>query len=165
MVLEVNFPPQTQLNGKEEESYYRDAFLVNSKRGNLAAKYVYHSVFAHFPNFIVSLYKLRNRFAKRLRFSERSYPTYFSYNDIYQGRKIGPVTFDQISVSELIVVAYEKNMDIWVSVLKVADRRFVISTLINFKTQRGRLYMRCIKPLHQMVTKFCIKQAVKAGRL
>jgi hypothetical protein len=75
------------------------------------------------------------------------------------------VTFDQISVSELIVVAYEKNMDIWVSVLKVADRRFVISTLINFKTQRGRLYMRCIKPLHQMVTKFCIKQAVKAGRL
>lgn len=165
MVSEVNFPPQTLLHGKEDESYYRDSFLVNTSRRNLAAKYVYHSVFAYLPNFIYRLYKLRNAVAKRFNFLELSYPMYFQYNELYQGRKIGLLTFDKIAELELVVVAYEKNMDVWVSVLKVTDTRFIISTLINFKNKKGRLYMRCLQPLHQILTKFCIKQALKGGRL
>ena len=165
MVSEVNFPSQTLLNGMENESYYRDSFLVNTSRRNLAAKYVYHSVFGYFPNFIYRLYKFRNNIANRFNFTEISFPVYFNYNDIYQGRKIGPLIFDKISESELVVVAYEKNMDVWVSVLKITDTRYVISTLTNFKNKKGRLYMRCIQPLHQILTKFCIKQALKGGRL
>lgn len=165
MVSEVNFPPQTVLHGKEDESYYRDSFLVNTSRRNLAAKYVYHSIFAYLPNFIYRLYKFRNNIAKRFNFSDVSFPVYFRYNDIYQGRKIGLLTFDKISEGELVVVAYEKNMDVWVSVLKVTDTRFIISTLVNFKNKKGRLYMRCLQPFHQLLTKFCIKQALKGGRL
>lgn len=165
MVSEVNFPEQTLLHGKEEDSFYRDAFLVNPTRSNLPAKYVYHSVFGHFPNFILSFYRIRNRIARLFNRSEVSYPTYFSYNDIYQGGKIDFVTFEKISAAEVVVVANEKNMDIWVSVLRVSDRRFIISTLINFKSKKGRIYMRLIRPLHQMATKYCIRQAIKARRL
>lgn len=165
MVSEVNFPPQTLLNGKEEHSYYRDSFLVNVSRRNLAAKYVYHSVFAYLPNFIYRFYKFRNSIAKILNLSEVNYPVYFQYNDIYQSRKIGLLTFDKISEAELVVVSYGKNMDIWVSVLKVTDTRFIISTLVNFNNNKGRLYMKCIRPLHQVLTKFCIRQALNSGRL
>ena len=165
MVSEVNFPGKTSLVGRESDSFYRDAFLVNSRRRNSSAKYVYHSIFAYCPNLILNVFDFINRIAKKLRFSGISCPVYFEYNAIYKGKKIGLITFDEISNSEVIVVANEKNMDIWVSVLKVTDTQFIVSTLINFKNQKGRIYMRLIKPLHQMLTKFSIKQALKARRL
>jgi len=165
MVSKVEFPPHTILNGMEHESHCRDSFLVNTSRRNLAAKYVYHSVFAYLPTFIYRLYKFRNNIANRFNYSQINFPVYFKYNDIYQGRKIGPLTFDKITETELIVVAHEKNIDVWVSVLRITDTRFVISTLINYKNQKGRFKMKLLQPLHQMLTKICIKQALKAGRL
>jgi len=165
MVSEVNFPHQTLLNGKEDESYYRDAFLVNTSRRKLPAKYVYHSIFAYPSNFILRLYKFRNRLATLFNASEASFPQYFAYNNMYQGAKIGLLSIDKLSDGELIVVADGQNMQIWVSVLRVTDTRFIISTLVNFNTQKGRLYMRCLRPIHQFLTKFSIKQALKSKRL
>lgn len=164
MVSEVNFPQQTMLNEKKSEFYYKDSFLVNTSRRNLAAKYVYHSIFAYLPNFIYRLYKFRNNIAKKLNFSEINFPVYFKYNDIYQGGKVGPLTFDKITETEVIVVAYEKNKDVWVSVLRITDTRFVVSTLINYKTEKGWFKMKILQSLHQKLTKICIKQALKAGR-
>lgn len=165
MVSEVNFPTNTFLNGKESDSYYRDAFAVKSRRTNLGAKYVYHSVFAFLPNFIQSIIRILSRIVKIFGFSGFGCPVFFEYNAIYKGRKIGPLTFDKINGKELVVVADEKHMDIWVSVLKVTETKFIISTLINFKTKRGRIYMKIMKPFHQFLTKFSIKQAMKSRRI
>jgi len=45
-------------------------------------------------------------------------------------------------------------MDMWLSVLKVSEQEFSISTLVNLKTKTGKLYMAFIKPLNKLVAKY-----------
>jgi len=165
LVSEVNFPHESLLHGKEGDTYYRDAFLVNTSRRKLPAKSVFHSVFAYPPNFILRFFKFKNTLSLFFKLSTVEFPQYFTYNTIYQGRKIGDFTFDKITDGELVVVAEGKNMEIWMSVLRITDTRFVMSTLVNFKTEKGRFYMHCLRPFHQFLTKYAIKQALKSKRL
>jgi len=53
----------------------------------------------------------------------------------------------------------------WLSVLKLSEQEFAISTLVNLKTTSGKVYMILIKPFHKLVAKHCIKQALRAGRI
>jgi len=88
-----------------------------------------------------------------------------AYEDIREGQEAGFLIIDKVSELELVCVAYEKNMDMWLSVLKVSDDQFAISTLVNLKTKVGKVYMIFIKPFHKIVAKYCIKQALKSGRI
>ena len=165
MVFEICFPAQTQLNGKESGSFYRDAFVVTVNQSDLPAKYVYHSIFAYLPDSVQRLMKIRNAIVKYLGFSASNSTMALAYEDICVGNKAGFLTIENLSDTELVCAAYEKNMDMWISVLKVKDDQFVISTLVNLKTKTGKVYMACIVPFHKLIAKHCIKQALKAGRL
>ena len=109
--------------------------------------------------------KVRNTIVKPLGFEVSNTNMSLPIEQIAEGNKAGFLSFENVSENEVVCGAYEKNMDMWVSVLKISDNGFAVSTLVNLKTTTGRLYMALIKPFHKIIAKHGIKQAIKTGRL
>ena len=165
MVSEMEFPPETKINGKELNSYYRDSFSVQVNKTNLDAKNVYHSIFGFLPKPVQIALSLRNSIVKHFGFTASNTEMSLPLKDIEAGKKAGFLIIESVEPSEVICGAYEPNMDMWLSVLKLSDQEFSISTLVNLKTKTGKVYMAFIKPFHKLVAKYCIRQALKAGRI
>ncbi len=165
MISEIEFPAETNINGKEKNTYYRDSFKVKVNATNLDAKNVYHSIFGFLPKPVQLALRLRNSIVKYFWFTASNPEMSLPLEDIEAGKKAGFLTIESASNSEIICGAYEANMDMWLSVLKLSKQEFAISTLVNLKTRSGKLYMVFIKPFHKLVAKYCIKQALKAGRI
>lgn len=165
MISEIDIPSATQIRGKESESFYRDSFKVIVNKKDLEAKQVYHSIFGYLPKPVQRALKTRNAVVKWFGFSASNSEMSLPLEDIKTGQQAGFLIIESVSESEVICAAYEKNMDMWLSVLKLSEQEFAISTLVNLKTRSGRFYMALIKPFHKLVAKYSIKQALKAGRI
>lgn len=165
MVSEMEFSRVTKLNGKELEPFYRDAFKVTVNKVDLEAKYVYHSIFAFMPKPVQLALSLRNSIVKHFGFSASNTEMSLPLSDIQAGKQAGFLMIESVTDEEVICGAYEANMDMWLSVLKISEQEFSISTLVNLKTTTGRIYMALIKPLHKIVATYCIKKAIKSGRI
>ncbi|WP_415903755.1 DUF2867 domain-containing protein [Neptuniibacter sp. QD48_55] len=165
MISEIEFPSKTTIYGKESESYYRDSFQVSVRHNGLNAKDVYHRIFGYMPKSMQLALKIRNAVVKMFGFSASSTEMSLSLNEIEEGRKAGFLNIELVTDGEVVCGAYEPNMDMWLSVMKTSDHEFAVSTLVNLKTKSGKIYMAMIKPFHKVVAKYCIHQAIKAGRL
>ncbi|MGH1485572.1 MAG: DUF2867 domain-containing protein [Cellvibrionaceae bacterium] len=161
----MTFPTETQINGKELNSYYRDSFKVNVNKVDLDAKHVYHSIFGFLPKPVQFALSLRNIIVKPFGLAASNTEMSLPLENIKAGKKAGFLTIETVSDSEVVCGAYEANMDMWLSVLRLSEQEFSVSTLVNLKTKTGRVYMAFIKPFHKLVAKYCIKQALKAGRI
>jgi len=165
LVYEIEFPAEAEINGKESQSYFRDSFKFRTNKTNLGAKNVYHSIFGFLPAPVQWALKIRNAIVKCFGFSASNTEMSLPLEDIVAGKKAGFLTIDAVSETEVICSAYEPNMDMWLSILKLSEHEFAVSTLVNLKTTSGKCYMNLIKPFHKLVAKYCIKQALKSGRI
>jgi hypothetical protein len=165
LISEIHFPCATKINGQEKNSYYRDAFTVTTTRTHLNAKKVYHSIFAYLPASVQFALRLRNAIVKHFGLSASNTEMSLPLEEITVGRQAGFLVIESVSDTEIICAVYEDNMDMWLSVLKLSDNEFAVSTLVNLHTRTAKVYMVFIKPFHQWVAKYCIKQALKSGRI
>lgn len=165
MVSEIEFPIETKINGKELNSYYRDSFKIVVNKKDLDAKNVYHSIFGFLPKPVQIALSIRNSIVKYFGFSASNTEMSLPLEDIEAGKKAGFLIIESVEPVEVICGAYEPNMDMWLSVLKLSDQEFAVSTLVNLKTKTGKTYMFFIKPFHKLVAKYCIKKALSAGRI
>jgi hypothetical protein len=165
LVYEIKFPPEATINGKELDSYFRDSFKVTTNKADLDAKTVYHSIFGFLPALVQWALKLRNTIMKCFGFSASNTEMSLPLEDIMAGKKAGFLTIELVSETEVVCSSYEPNMDMWLSVLKLSEQEFAVSTLVNLKTTSGKCYMTLVKPFHKFVAKYCIRQALKKGRI
>lgn len=165
MIKEINFPSETDVNGKEQDTFYRDSFVFTVSKNELRAKDVYHSIFGFLPKPVQWALALRNKIVKYLGFAASNTEMSLALKDIEAGKKAGFLTIESVNDSEIICAAYEDNMDMWLSVLKRSHNTFAVSTLVNLKTPSGKVYMAIIKPFHKLVAKYCIQRAINAGRI
>ncbi len=165
MITEINFPPETQIFGKESGSFYRDSFNVRVTRNDLSAIEVYHAIFGFLPKPVQFALSIRDTVMQWFGFSASNTEKALPLANIKSGAKAGFLLIEAAHESEVVCSASERNMDMWLSVLKLSEREFAISTLVNMKTTSGKVYMFCIKPLHKLVAKYSIKHAFKEGRL
>lgn len=165
MITQIEFPVNTKINGKEHHAFYRDSFKVEVNLANLGAKNVYHSIFGYLPKRVQLALKVRNYIIKYLGLTAGSTEMSIPLAEIEEGKKAGFLVIEFVSDTEVICAAYDVNMDMWLSVLKISEQEFAISTLVNLKTKTAKVYMTFIKPFHKLVAKYCIKEALKAGRI
>ncbi len=109
--------------------------------------------------------KIRNSIVKHLGFSVSNTEMSLPIEDIKEGKTAGFLTIEHVSSVELVCASYEKNMDMWLSVSKISNDQYAVSTLVNLKTKTGKVYMLVIKPFHKLIAKYCINQALKSGRI
>lgn len=165
MISEMDFPPTSQINGKEQKAFYRDSFKVTVNQTGLNATQVYHAIFGFLPRPVQLAFSLRNFIVKSFGFAASETQMSVPIEEIIVGNKAGFLTIELVAPNEVICGAYEANMDMWISVLKLSELEFSISTLVNLKTPSGKVYMAIIKPFHKIVAKYCIKQALISGRI
>lgn len=165
MTTEIRFPEKTRLIGKETGSFYRDAFVVRTTKPDLDSKQVYHAIFGYLPKPVQGLLKIRNSIVKWLGFKASDTGMSLPLKEMSEGRQAGFLTIEVVSDTEVICAAYEKHMDMWLSVMRLSEHEYALSTLVNLKTTSGRIYMTVIKPFHKMVVTYSIRQALKAGRI
>ncbi|WP_255555603.1 DUF2867 domain-containing protein [Enterovibrio paralichthyis] len=164
-VQEIDFPAGTSINGKEINPHFKDAFEVVVSKPNLDAKYVYHAIFGFIPTPVRWALNLRNSIVKWFGFSAANVEMSLPLEEIESGKQAGFLTIELVTQNEVVCGAYEANMDMWLSVFRQSDNTFCVSTLVNLKTRSGVIYMALIKPFHKIVAKYCIRQAIKAGRI
>lgn len=165
VTTEIRFPEKTRLIGKETGSFYRDAFVVRTTKPDLDSKQVYHAIFGYLPKPVQGLLKIRNSIVKWLGFKASDTGMSLPLKEMSEGRQAGFLTIEMVSDAEVICAAYEKHMDMWLSVMRLSEHEYALSTLVNLKTTSGRIYMTVIKPFHKMVVTYSIRQALKAGRI
>lgn len=165
MITEIDFPSDTVICGRESGAFYRDSFRVCVSKKGQGAREVYHGIFGHLPRSVQLALKVRNSAVKLIGFSASNTNMGLTIDEIQTGKKAGFLTIEAASDSEVVCGAYEKNMDMWISVLKLSEQEFAISTLVNIKTRAGKVYMAFIKPFHKLVAIYSIRQALKAGRI
>ena len=165
MIYEIAFPTETKINGKELSDFYRDSFKFSVNKTDLEARHVYHGIFGFLPKPIQYALALRNAVVKYFGFSHGNTEMALPLEDIQAGKQAGFLLIESVEPSEVICGAYEPNMDMWISVLKLSGHEFSVSTLVNMKTKKGKVYMAFIKPFHKLVVKYSIKQALKSGRI
>ncbi len=165
MVREIEFPINTHINGYESESFYRDAFTVKVTQNHLEAKHVYHCIFGYLPKPVRTALAIRNSIVKLFGFSASNTEMSLPLDAIQVEKKAGFLNYEIVEPNEVVCGAYDKHMDMWLAVIKNSDHEFVIATLVNLKTKTGSIYMTLIKPFHKLIAKYCIRKAVKSGRL
>ncbi|MFT6248648.1 MAG: hypothetical protein ACJAZQ_001857 [Cognaticolwellia sp.] len=165
MVHETDFPQSSALYDKKFEYSFRDAYLVPIREKNIGAIHVYYEVFSSLPKPVSSLMNLRNSIAVFFGFEAGSALMCGELENIVAGHKAGFLTFESVSTTEVIATAVEDNMQIWISVLEISAKEYVISTLVHLKTKSSRWYMKIIQPFHKWVAKYTINQKIKQNRL
>ncbi|MDQ2078398.1 DUF2867 domain-containing protein [Marinimicrobium sp. ABcell2] len=166
MITEIGFPGGTEINGRERGSFYRDSYSVTVGKKGLGARQVYHGIFGYLSMPVQVALRVRNSVAKLVGFAATNTTmSALSMEEVQPGKRAGFLTIEAASDSEVVCGAYEKNMDMWISVLKLSEQDFAISTLVNLKTRSGKIYMAIIKPFHKVVAKYSIRQSLKAGRI
>lgn len=165
MVHETQFPQSSALSNKTFEYSFRDAYLVSTRKNNLDAIQVYYAVFSSLPKPVSRLMALRNTIAVFFGFEASSVAMCGELENIVVGHNAGFLTFESVSSTEVIATAVEDNMQIWISVLEISTKEYVISTLVHLKTKSSRWYMKIIQPFHKWVAKYTINQKIKQNRL
>ncbi|MGF1753806.1 DUF2867 domain-containing protein [Vibrio makurazakiensis] len=165
MVKQREFPTDILINGKESTDYYRDSFSVQVNRNELSSVDVYHAIFGYMPKPVQVAMDIRNVVMTRLGFKGATSNMSLPLDEIKEGEKAGFLTFELVSEKEVVTSSSEKNMDLWLSVAKLSDDEFAVSTLVNLKTRSGKIYMSFIKPFHKVVATYSIRSALKSGRI
>jgi len=165
VVSEISVPESSRLNMRIGVDHYRDAFSFTVNQENLSAVQVYQAIFGYLPKPVQLLLKVRNVLVKPFGFAASDTKMALELNDIRVGAKAGFLSVEAAEEHELICAAYDKNMDMWLSVMRVGERDFVLSTLVNLKTPLGRAYMAVIKPFHKRVAVYSVRKALASGRI
>lgn len=165
MVQEIDFPSNTLLNGKESQYFFRDSYQLSSSTPHYQAKHIYHGIFGFLPKPAIWMMKLRNAFMKWFGYSTGNFDLNLSLENIQEGAEAGFLTIESVTDHEVVSAAYDKSMDIWISVFKLSDSEYAISTLVNLKTRGSRVYLSIIKPFHKLLVRYAIKHAIKRNRV
>lgn len=144
--------------------YYCDSFEVSTQH-NLTAKQAYYAIFAFLPKPIQIALRVRNKIVSVFGFEPSEVVMTIPLDELNAGSKSGNLTFHNVNDDEVICATKERHLDIWLSVQKVQENTYAVTTLVNIHTLLGQLYMLFIKPLHKLVASNAILAALKANRL
>ncbi len=164
-VTPMDFPPQSKITLPNVKHDYCDAFKVRVSKHALNAPYVYHSIFGFLPKPVQWAMRLRNLIMQCFGFAASESRMSLPLDAIKTGQQAGFLTIELACDNEVICTASEKNMDMWLSVIKLSEQEFAVATRVHLHTLSGRIYMALIKPFHRLVARYSINQALKAGRL
>jgi len=141
---------------------YEDTFAVELQNSDIPIEDIYLNVFAHSPQWVNTLLKVRNTIVKF--FGIKTNIEEMKKENLKIGKKVGIFRIYEIYENELIVGENEKHLDFRVSVLKNKGI-LTISTLVHYNNWFGTLYFFIVKPFHKVVTKSMLINAINNNRI
>ncbi len=175
MIVETaDWPSASMLIDELEKAYYHDSFVGVLSDSDLDIVAIYKGIFAHAPWWVYWLMKLRDKivalfgFEKSQGFSEYSFNGKGENSAVVIGQKLGIFTIYNLTVNEMVLGVEDCNGKVKISVMKTHEKnipKVCVSTLVHVYKKRMRIYMNVIQPLHKLIAKKMLSNAVRMQRI
>ncbi|RYU75834.1 DUF2867 domain-containing protein [Hymenobacter persicinus] len=163
----VAVPVASQLYHDFPGFHYADAYaLVLPPAMPSRAPAVAQRLFGQAPGWVRRLLRLRDWLVRP--FGLVTFPPAPPRPDarIAPGEQLGPFRIFRVSSPEVLLGLDDRHLDfrvsVWVTEPTVAPPRVVVSTAVRFHNPFGRLYFTLIRPVHGLVVKALLRQALRA---
>ena len=153
------------MHKKKRAASFSDAYEFKATQLQSIDK-VYMGVFGTLPNWVTFLMKLRNIVVKPFGLTTGSTIQMApKTGQLCQGAKAGFLTIEHLDKHEIVANASDNDMGMYISVMHLEQQTYRISTLVNLKSCRAKIYVACVKPFHRRVVPQSIISALKANRI
>jgi hypothetical protein len=149
-------PPQSQLHARLAGADFHDAHCVdNPYPDDRPALALWMQTLGRTPRWVDAAMGARNAIVKRLGLKDLGVLSRIDRNrplqDYRVGERVGIFTVLHLSDDEVVMGDDDKHLDVQVSLLKTADRKVIVSTVVHIHNALGRLYMLFVKPAHRVI--------------
>lgn len=120
-IKSIPVPEDCHIGDKAILPFYSDSFAFTVAEG-FTAKQVYHAIFGYLPRPVQWAMKVRNAVVGIFGFSAGDSKMSLSIEEIQPGKQAGFLVFEKVADVEVVAAAYESNMDMWLSVMKLDDQ-------------------------------------------
>jgi hypothetical protein len=134
---------------------FGDAWCADNPYPDRPALALWLQTLGRTPRWVNAAMRARNAIVKRLGLKDlggmaqidRTRPL----QDYRVGERVGIFTVLHLSDSEVIMGDDDKHLDVQVSLLKTADHKVVVSTVVHIHNALDRIYMFFVKPAHRII--------------
>lgn len=142
-----------------ESIHFSDTFSTTNSTDDL--KKITQLIFGTMPAWIVFLFKIRDKIGRYIGFKQGVVKNEFK--EIKEGKTIGFFTFYKVNSTEIILGADDHHLNFRALINNTKSRKYNIkvTTLVQYHNKKGVVYMRLIKPFHELVVKHMVQQAFK----
>jgi len=164
-ILPSKIPTDSQIARVKDSAYFFDAYAFKTKSSHLTSLEIWLSHMSTVPTWINILMRTRNKMVSMLGLKDLGALGDINPNkaisDYQVGDKIGIFTLKYISDDEIILMDYDKHLDVFLSVYKVSQdsQSITISTVVHVHNWLGKVYMLVVAPLHKIIVPASIKRA------
>ena len=154
-VRACDIPPESLLRARVAGSDFHDAYCVDNPCAERSALALWLQTLGRMPRWVDQAMRVRNTVVKHLGLKDlgamaaidpaRGLKTY------RVGERVGIFTVLHLGDDEVILGDDDKHLEVQVSLLKTADRKVVVSTVVHIHNALGRLYMFFVAPAHRMI--------------
>jgi hypothetical protein len=148
-------PPQSRLHARLAGAYFQDAHCVDNPYPERPALALWMQTLGRTPAWVDVAMRVRNAIVKRLGLKDLGALSHIDPQrplaDYRVGERVGIFTVLHISEDEVVMGDDDKHLDVQVSLLKTAQRKVVVSTVVHIHNALGRLYMFFVTPAHRII--------------
>ena len=148
-------PGESMLQPRLAGADFSDAYCADNPRPDDCALALWLQTLGRTPRWIDAAMRLRNAIVKRLGLKDlggmADIDRNRSLSDYRVGERVGIFTVLHLSDDEVVMGDDDKHLDVQVSLLKTADRKVVVSTIVHIHNALGRIYMFFVTPAHRII--------------
>ncbi len=148
-------PPESQLQAQLAGASFHDAYCVENPHPERSALALWMQTLGRTPRWVDAAMRTRNAIVKRMGLKDLGHLSQIDPNrplqDYRLGERVGIFTVLYISDDEVVMGDDDKHLDVQVSLLKTADHKAVVSTVVHIHNLLGRIYMFFVAPAHRII--------------
>lgn len=164
IVTAANLPRESSSEQFITSVDFLDAYKVKLNDPGQSVEDVYLAIFNHAPKWVSLLMGIRNKLVSLFGLDTGGNSKQKEIKALKIGEKHGVFRIIDIQSNEVIAGEDDSHLDFRVSVFKLNDY-LVLSTLVHYNSNFGKLYFFIVKPFHKLVVKGMMKNASKNQRI
>jgi hypothetical protein len=147
-------PPQSRLQTRLAGADFCDAYCADNPHPQQPALALWMQTLSRTPRWVDAAMRARNAIVKRLGLKDlggMALDPNRPLQDWRVGERAGIFTVLHLGEDEVVMGDDDKHLDVQVSLLKTADSKVVVSTVVHIHNALGRVYMFFVKPAHRVI--------------
>ena len=150
----VSVPLHSQVHARLRGADFHDAYEADDALPQASAMDSWLAVVGRTPGWVDRAMDLRNAVVARIGLKDlgRLKPEQGGDRAYAVGDRVGIFSLQHLSEDEVVMTDADRHLDVWVSLLKLrAERKIVVSTVVQVHNALGRLYMLPVAPVHRLI--------------
>lgn len=166
MIRPVAIPAACQLNHRQTDADFADAYEALVPISALTATEIYRAITHQTPGWVESLMRLRNRVVQPFGLKNLGTLATVPPGEAVPGKRMGLFEVVSSNPHELVLQDDDKHLRVQLSVFKQAydatHDKLTLSTVVHIHNTLGRVYMAFVGPAHKLIAPAVLRRAPQA---